>query len=73
MKAFGAAHNAIFVAPTLYAHDFYHDESIVEIGRSHASHAFRLSGFSKQRRIIAIADALYRRMLNHPCLTTRRS
>ncbi|EIX9120206.1 transcriptional activator NhaR [Klebsiella pneumoniae] len=33
MKAFGAAHNAIFVAPTLYAHDFYHDESIVEIGR----------------------------------------
>ena len=33
MKAFGAAHNAIFVAPTLYAHDFYHDESIIEIGR----------------------------------------
>ena len=33
MKAFGAAHNAIFVAPTLYAHDFYADESIVEIGR----------------------------------------
>ena len=33
MKAFGAAHNAIFVAPTLYAHDFYSDESIVEIGR----------------------------------------
>ena len=28
MKAFGAAHNAIFVAPTLYAHDFYADESI---------------------------------------------
>jgi LysR family transcriptional activator of nhaA len=28
MKAFGAAHNAIFVAPTLYAHDFYHDESL---------------------------------------------
>ena len=28
-----AAHNAIFVAPTLYAHDFYSDESIVEIGR----------------------------------------
>lgn len=33
MKAFGAAHNAIFVAPTLYAHDFYYDESIIEIGR----------------------------------------
>ncbi|MTD41080.1 transcriptional activator NhaR [Erwinia sp. CPCC 100877] len=33
MKAFGAAHNAIFVAPTLYAHDFYRDEEIVEIGR----------------------------------------
>lgn len=33
MKAFGAAHNAIFVAPTLYAHDFFADERIVEIGR----------------------------------------
>ena len=33
MKAFGAAHNAIFVAPTLYAQDFYADDSIVEIGR----------------------------------------
>ena len=33
MKAFGAAHNAIFVAPTLYAHDFYADDNIVEIGR----------------------------------------
>ncbi len=33
MKAFGAAHNAIFVAPTLYAYDFYRDEEIVEIGR----------------------------------------
>lgn len=33
MKAFGAAHNAIFVAPTLYHNDFYDDKSIVEIGR----------------------------------------
>lgn len=33
MKAFGAAHNAIFVAPSLYAHDFYEDDNIVEIGR----------------------------------------
>lgn len=33
MKAFGAAHNAIFVAPSLYANDFYRDEEIVEIGR----------------------------------------
>ena len=33
MKAFGATHNAIFVAPTLYAHDFYADDSVVEIGR----------------------------------------
>lgn len=33
MKAFGAARNAIFVAPTLYAHDFYADASMVEIGR----------------------------------------
>ena len=33
MKAFGAAHNAIFVAPTLYGEDTYKDESIVEIGR----------------------------------------
>ncbi len=33
MKAFGAAHNAIFVAPTLYGQDFYQDENITEIGR----------------------------------------
>ncbi len=33
MKAFGAAHNAIFVAPSLYVHDFYADERMVEIGR----------------------------------------
>jgi len=33
MKAFGAAHNAIFVAPILYAHDFFTDERVVEIGR----------------------------------------
>ncbi|PDO84770.1 transcriptional activator NhaR [Kosakonia sacchari] len=33
MKAFGAAHNAIFVAPTLYADDFYADDRMVEIGR----------------------------------------
>ncbi|SFT98107.1 transcriptional regulator, LysR family [Kosakonia arachidis] len=33
MKAFGVAHNAIFVAPTRYAHDLFADESMVEIGR----------------------------------------
>ena len=33
MKAFGAAHNAIFVAPTSYAQDFYRDGDIVEVGR----------------------------------------
>ncbi|AIR60731.1 transcriptional regulator [Cedecea neteri] len=33
MKAFGAAHNAIFVAPTLYARDIYSDDDVVEIGR----------------------------------------
>ena len=33
MKAFGAAHNAIFVAPTLYGQEIYSDENIVEIGR----------------------------------------
>ncbi|HEY3986062.1 transcriptional activator NhaR [Cedecea sp.] len=33
MKAFGAAHNAIFVAPTLYAQDIYNDDDIVEVGR----------------------------------------
>jgi len=33
MKAFGTAHNAIFVAPTRYAHDLFADESMVEIGR----------------------------------------
>ncbi len=33
MKAFGAANNAIFVAPSLYGLDIYRDEEIVEIGR----------------------------------------
>ena len=33
MKAFGEAHNAIFVAPTLYMHDLYSDNKITEIGR----------------------------------------
>ncbi len=33
MKAFGAANNAIFVAPSLYGQDIYRDEEIVEIGR----------------------------------------
>ncbi|MCW6566733.1 transcriptional activator NhaR [Yersinia ruckeri] len=33
MKAFGLYHNAIFVAPSMYAHTIYADEQIVEIGR----------------------------------------
>ncbi|MBN5369313.1 transcriptional activator NhaR [Serratia marcescens] len=33
MKAFGMYHNAIFVAPTLYAQDTYSDDNVVEIGR----------------------------------------
>lgn len=33
MKAFGAIYNAIFVAPSLYANDFYNDDNVVEIGR----------------------------------------
>ncbi|EPF20744.1 MULTISPECIES: transcriptional activator NhaR [Cedecea] len=33
MKAFGATHNAIFVAPTLYAQDIYSDDDIIEVGR----------------------------------------
>ena len=33
MKAFGEAHNAIFVAPTLYVLDLYSDNKITEIGR----------------------------------------
>lgn len=33
MKAFGAAHNAIFIAPTLYGHEIYQDENIIEVGR----------------------------------------
>ncbi len=33
MKAFGLYHNAIFVAPTLYALDTYSDDDVVEIGR----------------------------------------
>ena len=32
-KAFGAAHNAIFVAPTLYMNDLYNDDAVTEIGR----------------------------------------
>lgn len=33
MKAFGCAHDAIFVAPTLYTQDFFDDKTVVEIGR----------------------------------------
>lgn len=33
MKAFGAQHNAVFVAPTLYGKEIYQDEEIREIGR----------------------------------------
>ncbi|MFC0228778.1 transcriptional activator NhaR [Serratia aquatilis] len=33
MKAFGLYHNAIFVAPTLYAIDTYANDDVVEIGR----------------------------------------
>lgn len=33
MKAFGAKHDAIFVAPTSYGDDFYADARMVEIGR----------------------------------------
>lgn len=33
MKAFGLYHNAIFVAPTLYALDTYSDDEVVEVGR----------------------------------------
>lgn len=33
MKAFGAQHNAIFVAPTLYGEAIYRDDTIREIGR----------------------------------------
>ncbi len=55
MKAFGAAHNAIFVAPTLYAHDFYHDESIVEIGR--------------MERVMEEYHAIFaERMIQHPAV-----
>nr|VUD33785.1 LysR family transcriptional regulator [Raoultella sp. NCTC 9187] len=66
MKAFGAAHNAIFVAPTLYAHDFYHDESIIEIGR--------------MENVMEEYHAIFaERMIQHPAVqricnaTTRRS
>ena len=55
MKAFGAAHNAIFVAPTLYAHDFYSDESIVEIGR-----------MDNDGR--SITPSLRERMIQHPAV-----
>ncbi len=33
MKAFGATNNAIFVAPTLYHHEFYQGDTVLEIGR----------------------------------------
>lgn len=33
MKAFGAANHAIFVAPTLYGQEIYHDGAIKEVGR----------------------------------------
>lgn len=34
MEAFGATHNAIFVAPALYAHDVYNHKNITEIGHT---------------------------------------
>lgn len=33
MKAFGASHNAIFVAPSSYANDVFFEKGIVELGR----------------------------------------
>jgi len=33
MKAFGETHAAIFIAPTLYEHNIYADDSMVELGR----------------------------------------
>jgi LysR family transcriptional regulator, transcriptional activator of nhaA len=36
MKAFGAQHNAIFVAPTLYGDAIYRDDTIQELGRLEA-------------------------------------
>lgn len=33
MKAFGASHNAIFVAPSRYAEDIYYEKGIVELGK----------------------------------------
>lgn len=33
MKAFGATHQAIFVAPTRYVQDVYNDDNMVELGR----------------------------------------
>jgi LysR family transcriptional activator of nhaA len=33
MKSFGMYHNAIFVAPTLYAQDTYSDDDMMELGR----------------------------------------
>ncbi|WP_114192673.1 transcriptional activator NhaR [Edaphovirga cremea] len=36
MKAFGKSHNAIFVAPSLYAAEIFHEDGIVEIGRVEA-------------------------------------
>lgn len=33
MKTFGMYHNAIFVAPALYAQDTYNDDNVMEIGR----------------------------------------
>ncbi|MGB9098202.1 transcriptional activator NhaR [Erwinia sp.] len=33
MKAFGASHNAIFVAPSSYSNDIFYEKGIVELGR----------------------------------------
>ncbi|WP_431223794.1 transcriptional activator NhaR [Serratia sp. L9] len=55
MKAFGLYHNAIFVAPTLYARDIYNDDDVVEIGRIDSVH---------EEYYIIFAE----RMIQHPAV-----
>lgn len=70
MKAFGAAHNAIFVAPTLYAQDFYRNGNIVEIGRidnvMEEYHAIFAERMIQHPAVQRICNKNYSALFSHP-------
>ncbi|XWJ91636.1 transcriptional activator NhaR [Phytobacter ursingii] len=70
MKSFGAAHNVIFVAPTLYAKDYFADENIVEIGRvdnvMEEYHAIFAERMIQHPAVQRICNRDYSRLFKYP-------